>query len=92
MQASAVSCNEALRQQAPSHGALKSILTESYLLQFATDNSQGVLACVSMHVKLQGATARHICQVRIWQTCRMSELVFQTSRTSLYDIKKHVAA
>lgn len=65
MQASAVSHKEALSQQGPNSTALKFILTKSYLLQFATDNSKGVLAAVSMDVKLYGTTARHICQVRV---------------------------
>ena len=65
MQASAVSLKEPISQQGPNSTALKSILTESYLLQFAADNSKGVLAAVSMDVKLYGTTARHICQVRV---------------------------
>lgn len=63
LQASVVSCSEALRQQETNFRALKCLLTESYLLQFAVDSSKGVLACVSMHVKMYGTTAEHICQV-----------------------------
>ena len=63
MQASAVSCKETLCQQGPNSVALKCIITKSYLLQFAADNSKGVLASISMDVKLYGSTARHICQV-----------------------------
>ena len=65
MQASAVSLKEPISQQGPNSTALKSILTESYLLQFAADNSKGVLAAASMDVKLYGTTARHICQVHV---------------------------
>ena len=60
-----ISCNEAPHQEDPNMGALKSILTESYLMQFAVDGSKGVLACVSMDVKLYGTTAKHICQVHL---------------------------
>lgn len=77
MQASAVSCSEAPRQHVPNSGALKSILTESYLLQFASDSSQGVLACVSMDVKLHGATARQLCQVRTWHIHKLSVVFYQ---------------
>ena len=65
MQASAMSCNEPLCQQGPTSGALKCILTESYLLQFAADNSKSVLAAVSMDIKLYGTTAKHVCQARV---------------------------
>ena len=81
MQACAVSCEEALSQQGPNSVALKCIVTESYLLQFAADYNKGVLASVSMDVKLYGTTARHICQVSL--TRLFTSNILLTLRTPL---------
>lgn len=59
-------CSESKRDQQLSQPktVLKSLLTDTNLLQFAAADSHGVLACISLSKQLKGPIAAFICQAK----------------------------
>ena len=62
LQACAASSIVSSSQDHHSQAVLRSLLTDTSLLQFAAADSHGVMVCVSMSKRLKGAVAEFICK------------------------------
>lgn len=62
LQACAASNNVRTSQDLHSQAVLRSLLTDTSLLQFAAADSHGVMVCVSMSKRLKGAVAEFVCK------------------------------
>ena len=62
IQACAASTNVSSSQDLHSQTVLRSLLTDTSLLQFAAADSHGVMVCVSMSKRLKGPVADFVCK------------------------------
>ncbi len=62
LQACAASSSVSSSQDLHSQAVLRSLLTDTSLLQFAAADSHGVMVCVSMSKRLKGAVAEFVCK------------------------------